>query len=607
MPPVSEDVPVFHRLTWQDFDALARLEGDAEMLRRLRRAERSRRKLLLHALMETAGKIPGLFGPLPPIDEAWELLARVEARAPRALDRLLTHPYTGSWAGYTTRLLRNRIDGVGPLWMHLGHIHSLAVAAAVRGGLDFEAEIPVWEGHASLPTLGVARLPGQPPASTAVVRGRDRCYVLESSNGSVVLPDRLDVDSADWWPVRLVRTTVGSRRFFLRLDDLDPYRGLYEPVPPQRLAAAELEEWRRLIGQAWQLIVTHLPRLAEVMPIGLVSLVPRPQVLFENPSASTGEAFGSAVVGRPSDGASLAATLVHEFQHIVLGGVLHLTRLYGDDPRERFYVPWRDDPRPLGGALQGVYAFFGVTAFWRALAAAPGCSRRAAFEFAYWRRQSWRTLLALRDDPVLTDAGSRFLDGMAECLGRWQGDSVDEEVAELATAAAFDHHAGWRLRHLRPDPALVDELSRAWLAGRARPPAIIDHPDPAPTPVPDGPWSSARTDLLRLGLTGAGRSRLLARWRDVPGATEADFAYATGQWADAARGYRSELAAQPDRPASLVGLGLALAASGPTPGGRALLRRPELVRAVHRTICRTTRAAPTPEAMAEWLGQLVAE
>ena len=136
-------------------------------------------------------------------------------------------------------------------------------------------------------------------------------------------------------------------RFSLRLDDLDPYRGLYEPVPPQRLPGAEVAEWRRLIDEACQLIAEHLPDFADSMPVGLDSLVPKPPVLFRNPSASTGEAFGSAVVGRPADGAALAATLIHEFQHIVLGGVLHLTRLYDDDPRERIYVPWRDDPRPL--------------------------------------------------------------------------------------------------------------------------------------------------------------------------------------------------------------------------------------------------------------------
>ncbi|HJP78061.1 MAG TPA: HEXXH motif-containing putative peptide modification protein [Pseudonocardiaceae bacterium] len=38
---------------------------------------------------------------------------------------------------------------------------------------------------------------------------------------------------------------------------------------------------------------------------------------------------------------------------------MHLTELYEPDPRERIYVPWREDPRPFSGALQGVYAFSG--------------------------------------------------------------------------------------------------------------------------------------------------------------------------------------------------------------------------------------------------------
>jgi HEXXH motif-containing protein len=100
-----------------------------------------------------------------------------------------------------------------------------------------------------------------------------------------------------------------------------------------------------------------------------------PQVKATVPGCGTshGEAFGNAVVGRPTDGASLATTLIHEFQHIVLGGVLAPNPALRPDPRERIYVPWRDDPRPFIGALQGVYAFFGMAALWRTLATdAPG-------------------------------------------------------------------------------------------------------------------------------------------------------------------------------------------------------------------------------------------
>jgi HEXXH motif-containing protein len=603
MPQESADRPAFHRLSWRDFDALARIEGDAGVLRRLRRAERSRRKLLLRALMEESSKKPELLGPLPPLDAAWELLARVEARSARAFDRLLTHPYVGSWAGYTTRLCRNGTDGIGPLWMHLGHLHAIAAAAAIRTGLDFTAEVPVWNGNVMLPSLGLARLSVTEAFSVAVVRGENGRHTVANDTGSVVLPNPLGTDAPGWWSVRRVRTRVGSRRFSLLLDDLDPYRGLYEPIPPQRLPGAEIDEWRCLIDEACQLIVAHLPAFAESMPVGLSSLVPKPQVLYRNPSASTGEAFGSAVIGRPTDGASLASTLIHEFQHIVLGGVLHLIRLYDNDPRERIYVPWRDDPRPISGAIQGVYAFFGVAAFWRSLAGTG--DRRAAFEFAYWRRQSWHVLRVLREDPALTVAGRRFLDDIAEPLAAWQSDPVPADLVEHARAAARDHLAGWRVRHLRPSAPVVAELTEAWLAGRSRPPSGIDTTGLPPTPVPDGQWSHAREDLVRLRVSGMDPQELAEVLPTVPDATTADLAYASGRFAVAARGYRAELAEDPDRPTSLVGLGLTLAACGPDPAARALLGCPEVVRAVHRRLRASLEPVPTHEAIASWIGQLV--
>lgn len=606
-PP--EDSFVFHRLPWGDFDAFARAEGDVGMMRRLRRAERSRRKLLLRALLEDSAKAEELSGPLPPLDTAWELLARAEDRSPKAFGRLLSHPYTGSWAGYTIRLLRNRVDGVCPLWMHVGHVHAIAAAAAIRAGLDFETEVPVWEGNAALPSLGVARLMVSSPFEVAAVHGSGGRYTVTNGSDVVRLPELFESDAGGWWGVRRARVSVGSRRFALQLDDVDPYRGLYEPVLPQRLTAAEIHDWQRLIDEACQLIVVNAPGLAESMPVGLSSLVPKPQVPFQNPSASTGEAFGSAVVGRPTDGASLAATLIHEFQHIVLGGVLHLIKLAENDPCERIYVPWRDDPRPISGAFQGVYAFFGVTMFWRALARSDSAAvtRRAAFEFAYWRRQTWRTLRVLRDDEALTEAGRRFLDGIAERLGAWQHEAVPKESAELATAAATDHWAGWRVRHLRPAPAAVAALLDAWLAGRDRPPVAVHATTLPPTPVPDGTWTRARTELVRLRVSQPDPTYLQDTWHAVPGATAADFSYAIGRFVDAAHGFREELATDPDRPASLVGLGLALSARGPNPAARALLSCPELVRAVHRRLRRTARHVPTPEEVASWIGQIVAK
>ncbi|KJK51015.1 hypothetical protein UK23_08520 [Lentzea aerocolonigenes] len=596
----------FHRMSWGDFDAFARLRGDASMIGRLRGAELSRRKLLVHALLESSAKTPGAYGSLPPLEAVWDLLARVENVSPASLDRAFAHPYTGSWAGYTTRLLAHGADGVCPLWIHVGHVHALAAAAAITADLDFEISVPLWDGNAVLPSLGTARLPARARFSTAEVRGRRGRYTVSGENGEVRLPVRLDSDAPGWWALRSCGMGAERNRLSVTLDDLDPYRGLHEPLPPERLEAAEVGTWRRLLGEAWALLLDATPELAGMVASGLDSLVPKPNVPFQTPSASTGEAFGSAVIGLPVDAFDLAATLVHEFQHIVLGGILHLTQLYENDRTERIYVPWRDDPRPLGGALTGVYAFFGVTAFWRRTAQSEsGESRRAWFEFAYWRDQTWRTLRTLRRDSTLTEAGQRFLAGVAEVLEPWRHEPVPEDVLDLTELLASDHRAGWRLRHLRPDPAMVSTAADAWLAGRARPPVVLSPPDLPPTPVPDGPWSRSRATLVRLGLGKRGSKDVHELWPEVPGATYADYALATGRRADAARSYRAELREDPDRPASLVGLGLALNGAGPNPAARALLHCPEMVRAVHRELRRTARDVPTPETLAWWLGQLV--
>lgn len=551
--------------------------------------------------MDEVSKAPELAGPMPGPDDAWELLIRVQEQAPDVLDRLLSHPYLGSWAGYTNRLLAHRIDGAFPVWVHVGHMHALAAAAAIMAGLSFETHVPLVNGGVMLPMVGWAALPAHDPYSVAEVRADGGRVSVSRGSQAVELPaDRLS-DAVNWWPVRRLSVPAGSRRLSVRLDDLDPYRGLYEPVAPQRLDEFEVESWQRTLAGAWQLIVRCLPEIADEMLVGLDSLVPRPPVPFQHPSASTGEAFGSAIIALPADPAELAATLVHEFQHIRLGGLLHLQAMHDSDSRERFYTGWRDDPRPVAGVFQGVYAFFGVAAFWRAVArdGEGPLARRAQFEFAYWRAQTWRTLAPLRVDCALTDAGRKFAEGIAEVLGPWQDEPLPLDLLALARACASDHHAIWRIRFIRPDPATVTALSRAWRCGQP-PPQAVRYADSAPTPVPDGRCSRARFNLIRLVVSESGSAQ--DRWEEIPDATAADLAYATGRFVDAERGYRAELATDPDRPASWVGLGLALAARQDDAAARTLLHCPELVRAVHREIRAGGATAPAPDELASWIG-----
>jgi len=278
-----------------------------------------------------------------------------------------------------------------------------------------------------------------------------------------------------------------------------------------------------------------------------------------------------------------------------------MTRLWEDDPRERIYAPWRNDPRPIGAVVQGLYAYFGMTALWRALAN-PN-DRRSAFEFAYHRAVAWHAVNAIQSDPALTETGRRFVDAIADVMEPWQREPVAADLVEAARRTAIDHHLGWRIRHVRPQSSLVTDLSEAWLDGRS-PIGKRFGDDQGPTPIPDENWSHARADLTRLAIT-KDSAALRESVDTVPGATLSDLALVTGRFTDAVRGYQAELAENPDRPASLAGLTLALSGLGTSPATRTLLYRPELVRAVHRHIRRYTSNVPSIERLADWIGRSV--
>jgi HEXXH motif-containing protein len=568
----------------------------------LRQAVRSRRLLLFRSFLDETEWDPLLYGPLPSPDAVWHLLERVQEAAPEALDAILRHPYTGSWLGFIHRLASRETRVDNPLWIHSGYFHSLAAVAAIRAGLDFEMRVPVRDKDVMLPTLGMARLESHAP--WAEVCARDGQVEIRTATERVCLPRRYSDDSPGWWGIRQLVVETGVHRLAIRLDDLDPYRGLNGPVPPRRIDSDEVEAWRELFQQAWELIVRHLPGYANGMPHVLESIVPYPAVLFRNQSGSAGEAFGSAVMERPVDAASLAATLVHESQHLFLYGLTNLISLHADDDRQRFYTLWRDDPRPIGGVLHGIYSFFGVTEFWRAMvdSGSPAQSRRASFEFAYWRAGTWRTLQALQGDPALTEAGQRFIEGIAERLRPWQGEPVPDDIAELATSASLDHHAGWRIRHVRPRAEIIRKLVYRWLSGHDA--DLLKPAHEEPDPEPDGAWPGARTDLVWLHLAAPERGSYAEIAPLVPEASAADVAYVSGNFAEAVRDYQNELRNDPNRASSWVGLGLALSASENHVPAWSLLHHPELVRAVYREVLARTADVPEPVELAAWLSGL---
>ncbi|MFD7244187.1 aKG-HExxH-type peptide beta-hydroxylase [Streptomyces massasporeus] len=468
----SEPRPAPFRMPDRILAELAAGGGSAEAIAFLERAERARRLLLLRTLLDRLGT---LSTPLSPAAEAWGVLKTAAAAAPGPVDRLLLAPATGAWIAHLLRRLHGTASGP-PLWAEAGHLCALAAAASLRAGTRAALRVPLTDGALPLPSLGVARLAGAAEGLTigqARTRqgelvlsgpGRDGALVSSTVRPATRPVSAPTVESASWMPLRTLthRTTDGP--VAIPLEDLDPYRDLDDPLPPARLDLDEAEAWQRLFDEAAALLTApggegpgrfDLRRIRAVVPWGRTGTLPPapPTVLV---SASSGDSFGAMVIARPSSGVALAETLVHEFQHSKLAALLHLFPLLDDDREERYYAPWRPDPRHLTGLLHGAYAFTGVAGFWRARLAAARDARAAdtaGYHFALRRLQSRLVVRTLLTSGRLTAEGRALVTGLARTLDGWLREDVPPAALARARTAAALHRTEWRLRNVVPAPA----------------------------------------------------------------------------------------------------------------------------------------------------------
>src|SRR5207244_2181165 len=108
------------------------------------------------------------------------------------------------------------------------------------------------------------------------------------------------------------------------------------------LTEADVAHWRQLIKSAWELLVGHHQWVAGPIARGvpaIVPLVPRTDL----DSATSPAAFGAIATSVPPSVESMAETLVHEFQHTKLCGLMDMLPLI-EPSGERGYAPWREDP-----------------------------------------------------------------------------------------------------------------------------------------------------------------------------------------------------------------------------------------------------------------------
>ncbi|MEU1570607.1 HEXXH motif domain-containing protein [Streptomyces collinus] len=608
-------------MTARQLDGLSRGEGDAETLAGLVRSERSHRLLALDLVMDVLTARDGVAAPLPAPERAWSLLAAAQRYAPEAVQELLDLPETGLWVGQLLNRLYRPVTSELPLWADVGHLHCLAAAAAVRAGLDFTFPVPCISGRIDLPTLGQIRLPQGAPEETAVLAGRGGLVTATSLSGVVRLPTALHRSAPGWRPLHRAEVRLpGDMKVGFILDDLSRHR--IAPPPngaAQRMAPKTAEELAALLRTGCDLLVKSdavwIPTVAAL----LRSVQPmRAHEAFRVRSASSDHAMGGFALSWPDSELACAAAVAHELQHSKLSALAHLFPLLEESagPQQLFYAPWRDDPRPLRGMLQGIYAFTGVTRFWWGRTRLPHgeYEQLAWFEFALWRDQLAHVLPTVREAPELTETGRRLLEGLSSTVAGWSADAprdgATRAVVRLAERLAVDHRVLWRLHHVRPCPSHVKRLATAWLDGAE--PVL---PGRRSLRAEHALWHlDARAVLTRMAVAdpmALDKLRNLPDGEEVPGVTgamRADLLWAAGESSAAEQRYLRSLVAGTAPPSAWAGLRLTLEESGRAPHAvHALSSVPELVSALADRVRRRTGTPADPVELAQWVGQRPAD
>ncbi|MFF9345998.1 aKG-HExxH-type peptide beta-hydroxylase [Streptomyces sp. NPDC014734] len=436
---------------------LGRTEGDADTLHVLVRDQDTRRLLLLRALLDAAEAAPASLCPPPALDrlrQDWALLETAERADRAAVRTVLFHPFTGPWA---QRCLRG-LSGTATdpeLTTELRHLGALAAASAIRAGLPFTTRLTAREGLLALPTLGALRT----ASSTSPVRiafDGTELTARETAGGTRLTayaqPDGT-TGSADprWLPVLALPATrhgIGP----VPLDDVDPYRTDGNGLRRHGLSAAtHIDDHDRKSWAASWAGVTPLLRIGGPHRLAETAVLLRCLVPLGPPpgSAPTGEgaahcsgtrreAFGAVLSSRPATAAYFASTLVHELQHTKLAALTALVPLHHEDPAPRHFAPWRSDPRPFDGLLQGAYSHLALADFWQrfALDARRVTHRDLAWaEHARCREQVGAVLPVLAGSAALTREGRVLVNEMIALYHRL--DDCPPPAGHLARAEAY--------------------------------------------------------------------------------------------------------------------------------------------------------------------------
>ncbi|MET9083773.1 HEXXH motif domain-containing protein [Streptomyces sp. NPDC004237] len=519
------------------------------------------------------------------------LLARIQRTNPSLVASLLADPDLGG----------QRKKGNDCEWIAL-----VAASAAVKAGVQASVSILLDQGGALLPGLGTISL--KESESDEVVLCIDPPKVsLVAGDESVELPTDLTRRSDHWRPLRRLMLNGKGIRY---VDD-GPLRAAFGSVyatnttKSQLWSAAtahravdQLQDWQSSLDGAWELLDSSHPDLAKAVNAGVSAIVPLAQQANDRIFSGTlAGVFGAIAMTLPRRPDIFASQLVHELQHSKLAAALDLLPMYEAHDQSTYYAPWREDPRPLGALLQGVYAFLGQAHCWDLQRKVTGSSDSllADVEFIRWTTSSRRACEEIQQSPALNEAGKVFVDALMREATRLDRQPVSSEARQTADRFTLDHKISWRLRNLRVDDSIARAVAEEWFGTRK----FIDIGSDAVTLS-----ASPRKIIGESARTGISLRLLIDACDDLAdfaGSSIGDQLFARGSHHEAAAVYKGRIMEDPNDFDAWGGLAIALSSEEGSASHKFLTDKPEVAASVYQQAARISSEVVHVHALLQWL------
>lgn len=241
---------------------------------------------------------------------------------------------------------------------HLELFREFELAAAILAGNDWYGKTPL-----------VVDLPWAIPATDWAVLGEGTCQVTAFRAGML----HLRLKGAE----HIVPLAGGGDQ--LVRSPIVEHAGCRLRLQPQALARlglapvdavlAEGDEYPRrhskLLRGALAAIEHYVPEMFEQIS-GTVRIVGLKSSAGDFTNVSFSELPGAMLLSVIDHPLVMADRIIHEFHHNRLFHIEDSGSLFDTDSptEEKFYSPWRADPRPLKGVLHGLYVYIAVGRFW---------------------------------------------------------------------------------------------------------------------------------------------------------------------------------------------------------------------------------------------------